>query len=63
VPEEALALLDYTLARQSPATIILERDERLEETEEILADLDAIRARIAARFHARPESTHVESTI
>jgi len=63
VPEEALALLDYMLARQSPATIVLERDERLEETEEIIADLDAIRARVAARFHAQPESTHVELSI
>lgn len=59
VPEEALALLDYTLARQSPATIVLERDERLDETEEIIADLAAIRARVAARFRAQPESTHV----
>jgi hypothetical protein len=63
VPEEALALLDYTLARQSPATIVLERDERLEEAEEIIADLDAIRARIAACFYAQPESRHVELTI
>jgi uncharacterized protein (UPF0276 family) len=48
VPEEALSLLDYTLARQRPATIVLERDYRLEESEEILADLAAIRAHVAA---------------
>jgi uncharacterized protein (UPF0276 family) len=48
VPEEALSLLDYTLARQQPAMIVLERDYRLEETDEILADLAAIRARVAA---------------
>jgi uncharacterized protein (UPF0276 family) len=63
VPEGALALLDFTLARQSPATIVLERDERLEETEEIIADLEVIRARIAAHLHARSESTHVEFSI
>jgi uncharacterized protein (UPF0276 family) len=48
VPEEALSLLDYTLARQRPATIVLERDYRLEESDELLADLTAIRARVAA---------------
>ena len=48
VPEEALSLLDYTLARQRPATIVLERDYRLEESDEILADLAAIRAHVAA---------------
>ena len=48
MPEEALSLLDYTLARQRPATIVLERDYRLEESDEILADLTAIRARVAA---------------
>ena len=48
VPEEALSLLHYTLARQRPAMIVLERDYRLEETDEILADLAAIRARVAA---------------
>jgi uncharacterized protein (UPF0276 family) len=48
VPEEVLSLLDYTLARQRPATIVLERDYRLEESDEILADLAAIRAHVAA---------------
>jgi uncharacterized protein len=63
VPDEALALLDYTLARQSPTAIILERDDRLEETEEIIADLAAIRARVAANFRTRPEGAHVELSI
>jgi hypothetical protein len=48
VPEEALSLLDYALTRQRPAAIVLERDYRLEETDEILADLAAIRAHVAA---------------
>jgi uncharacterized protein (UPF0276 family) len=48
VPEEALSLLDYTLARQRPATIVLERDGRMEETDEILADLHAIRTHVDA---------------
>jgi hypothetical protein len=48
VPEEALALLDRTLTRQSPATIVLERDDRLDAVDEILADVAAIRARVEA---------------
>jgi uncharacterized protein (UPF0276 family) len=46
VPEEALVLLDRTLVRQAPATIVLERDERLDAVEEILDDVVAIRARV-----------------
>ena len=45
VPEAALDLLDYALARQSPATIVLERDDRLEAADEILADVARLRAR------------------
>jgi uncharacterized protein (UPF0276 family) len=48
VPEEALALLDRTLVRQAPATIVLERDDRLDAVDEILNDLVAIRARVGA---------------
>jgi uncharacterized protein (UPF0276 family) len=60
VPGEALALLDYTLARQTPATIVLERDERLDEAEEIIADLDAIRACSRGNCYPRvtPMSEH-----
>ena len=47
VPEEALDLLEYALLRQSPETVILERDSRLEHSGEILADLKRIRARVA----------------
>jgi hypothetical protein len=35
--------------RQTPATIILERDDRLEATDEILDDVARIRSRIAGR--------------
>ena len=46
VPDAALDLLDYTLARQRPQTVILERDQRLEAVDEIVDDLVRIRARI-----------------
>jgi uncharacterized protein (UPF0276 family) len=47
IPEEALRLLDYTLTRHHPKTIIVERDDRLDEGEEILEDVDRVRARVA----------------
>jgi uncharacterized protein len=49
VSDEALDLLDYTLARQRPATIVVERDDRLDAVDEILADVARIRARVAGR--------------
>jgi uncharacterized protein (UPF0276 family) len=49
VPDGALDLLDYALARQRPATIVLERDDRLDAVDEILADVARIRARVAGR--------------
>ena len=48
VSDEALDLLECVLARHRPTHIILERDTRLSETEEILADIVAIRSRIAS---------------
>jgi uncharacterized protein (UPF0276 family) len=50
VPEEALALLDEVLARHTPSSIILERDDRLEAVDEILTDVAAIRARVGQRL-------------
>jgi uncharacterized protein len=44
VPEETLDLLRHTLTRHTPATIVLERDDRFDATDEILADLARIRA-------------------
>ena len=45
VPEAALDLLDYTLKRQAPQAIVLERDDRLEAVDEILDDVARLRAR------------------
>jgi uncharacterized protein (UPF0276 family) len=47
MPDEALALLDYALARHVPAAIVLERDHRLDAVDEILDDVGRIRARVA----------------
>lgn len=49
IPEGALDLLDYALARHAPAAIVLERDDRIEAVDEIMEDLAQVRARIAAR--------------
>jgi uncharacterized protein len=56
VPEAALDLLDYALDRHRPQSIIVERDDRLDEGEEILADVARIRARLDARrgVHGKP---------
>jgi uncharacterized protein (UPF0276 family) len=48
VPEEVLALLDRTLARQAPVRIVIERDGRFDAVDEIFDDVAAIRARVAA---------------
>jgi uncharacterized protein (UPF0276 family) len=56
VPDAALDLLDYALARQSPDAIILERDDHLWEFDQILDDVARIRDRVAAQ----PGNPHVE---
>ena len=48
VPDAALDLLEHVLARQAPDAIVLERDDRLHAVDEILDDVERIRARIAA---------------
>jgi uncharacterized protein (UPF0276 family) len=48
VPEAALDLLEHALRRHGAATIILERDERLDAVDEILDDVRRIRERVAA---------------
>ena len=48
VPDGALDLLDRVLVRHRPDAIVLERDDRLQEFDEILADVRRIRARIDA---------------
>jgi uncharacterized protein (UPF0276 family) len=56
IPDAALELLDYALVRHAPQSIILERDDRLDEYEEILNDVARIRARLDARraAHGKP---------
>ena len=49
VPDGALDLLDYALARQTPDAVVLERDDRLHAGDEILDDIKRIRNRIAAQ--------------
>ena len=41
---ETFRLLDYVLRRHNPETIILERDRRLRETDDLLPDVERIRA-------------------
>ena len=60
VPDGAFDLLDHVLARQSPNYIVLERDERLEATGEILDDVARIRARVDRR---RRKEFHDETAI
>jgi uncharacterized protein (UPF0276 family) len=47
VPGEALELLDHALQRQRPDTIILERDDHLEDGDQLLADVARIRDVVA----------------
>ena len=60
VPDGALDLLDYACIRQSPATIIIERDDRLGDGDEILDDVARVRARIAGQ---RSELVHGRSAV
>ena len=60
VPEEALDLLEYALARHAPSVIILERDDRLDACDEILDDIVRIRARVA---DAGSRKTHDEALV
>jgi len=43
VPEQAMTLLEYLLKRQSPETIVLERDRNLKEFDDIMNDMRRIR--------------------
>jgi uncharacterized protein (UPF0276 family) len=48
VPDATLNLLGYALQRHKPATIVLERDDRLDAVDEMLVDITRIRSRISA---------------
>ncbi len=48
VPDGALDLLDRVLVRHRPDAVVLERDDRLQEFDEILADIRRIRVRVDA---------------
>jgi uncharacterized protein len=58
VPDAALDLLEYTLARQTPSVIILERDDRLQAGDEILDDMARIRARVAVSAAVPTPGSH-----
>jgi uncharacterized protein (UPF0276 family) len=60
VPDGALELLDYACARQSPETIIIERDDRLDAVDEILDDVARVRAHIAGQ---QSEHVHGRSAV
>ncbi len=53
VHDEVLDLLDYVLVRHAPATIVVERDERLDAVDEVLTDVTRIRARIAGQHSGK----------
>ncbi|HEY1363988.1 MAG TPA: DUF692 family protein, partial [Xanthobacteraceae bacterium] len=58
VPDAAYDLLDHMLLRQNPQFIVLERDDRLDAVDEIMDDVDRIRAHVARAHsqarHGRP---------
>ncbi len=58
VPDGALDLLGRALARFRPDTVVLERDDRIEEFDEILADVERIRSCLARP----PEHTGQQSS-
>jgi uncharacterized protein (UPF0276 family) len=57
MPPETLDLLAYALRRHAPATVVLERDDRLDAVDEILGDLTRIRACVASH----PGYSHAET--
>ena len=48
IPEPVLALLRHLLSIQTPETIILERDDRLDCFDEIIADVRRTKAAVAS---------------
>jgi uncharacterized protein len=60
IPDEVFDLLGYLLRTHAPATIILERDDRLDAVEEILEDIARIRACVAK---VQSERVHGEAAV
>ena len=56
LPARTLDLLRSALARQAPASVILERDDRLDAMEEILDDVARIRACVGLRANERAQA-------
>ena len=57
VPDDVLDLVAYALGRQSPASVIVERDERLDKVDEILDDVGRVRACVAGASETVPQAT------
>ncbi len=63
VSDETMGLLGYVLRRHNPETIILERDRRLRQTDDLLPDVERIRAIVdQARYQNEEEDGQSEST-
>lgn len=60
IPDGTLALLDRVLARHTPETIVLERDNRLHAVGEILADIGRVRSLVARR---KSENTYAHQPL
>ena len=58
MPPETLDLLDCVLANHAPATVVLERDDRLDAVDEILDDIAQIRARVG-----QPANVHGKAAV
>jgi uncharacterized protein len=59
LPAETLDLLGYALARHAPATVVLERDDRLDAVDEILSDV----ARIRMCVNAQVKDAHAKAAV
>ena len=62
VSHETMRLLEYVLRRHDPETIILERDRRLSETDDLLPDVNRIRAVVdRAKHQNEPDNGQSET--
>src|SRR5262245_7210470 len=61
VPDPVFDLLNRALDEHEPATIVLERDNDLEEVEEISGDVQRIRAYVDAKYHGGDSGAQSEA--